>query len=164
MYGKCLSRVWDLMSTRWMSASTHWNYCQTVLSNPMFNLYTLYLTRFWFLLSDAVNGSWSRCGNWVSERWSDFSRATQLIRGKARFHLMSVSAAGSSPVGHGKRIRVFLCDYFVTISTSTKNIEEGLKIQDFFWAATHLTLCMLFHPPFLLPLQLLDPPQPHSSA
>ena len=59
---------------------------------------------------------------------------------------------------------VFLCDYFVTISTSTKNIEERFKIQDFFWAATHLTLCTLFHPPFLLPLQLLDPPQPHSSA
>ena len=146
------------------SGSTHWNYCQTVLRNHTFNLYTLYLIRFWYLLSDAVNGSWSKCGNWVSEKRSDFSRATQLIRGKARFHLMSVSAAGSSPVGHGKRIRVFLCDYFVTISTSTKNIEEGLKIQDFFWAATHLTLCMLFHPPFLLPLQLLDPPQPHSSA
>ena len=96
------------------SGSTHWNYCQTVLRNHTFNLYTLYLIRFWYLLSDAVNGSWSKCGNWVSEKRSDFSRATQLIRGKARFHLMSVSAAGSSPVGHGKRISFplwLVCDY-----------------------------------------------------
>ena len=109
MCGKCLNIVWDLVSTRWIAALTHWNYCQTVLRNPIFNLYTLYLTQFWFLLSDAVNGSWRRCGSWVSERWSDLPRTTQLVAGKAGFYWKSTfSRAGSFPAGHSKGMRVFL--------------------------------------------------------
>ena len=107
------------------SGSTPWNYCQTVLRNHTFNLYTLYLIRFWYLLSDAVDGSWSRRGDWVSERWSDFSRATQLVRDKAGFHLMPVSTAGSSPVGHGRWIR--LSDPFLWLSQLPQKIYKKVS-------------------------------------
>ena len=42
---------------------SHWNPCYMVFRNSVLNFYTLYLTQFWFLLSDAVNGSWSRHDN-----------------------------------------------------------------------------------------------------
>ena len=102
MSGKCLTRVWHW----WAQVRLHPLELLSVLRNHILSLYTLYLIRFWYLLSDAVNGSG---GNWVSERWSNFPRATQLVRGKAGFHLKSVSSrAGSSPAGHSKGMRVFL--------------------------------------------------------
>ena len=92
----------------------------SVLRNHILSLYTLYLIKFWYLLSNAVNGSW---GNWVSERWSN---ATQLVRGKAGFHLKSVSSrAGSSPAGHGRQIRVFLS--VLWLSQLTQKIHKKVS-------------------------------------
>ena len=119
----CLTRVW------------HWwvqDECQPMHVGMTVNgaekshiqyLYTVY--QFWLLPSDAANGSWSRCGNRVSERWSYFSRATQLVRGRPGFHLKSVSSrAVFFPAGHSKRIRIYFSLYFVTIQTATTAHKE----------------------------------------
>lgn len=121
MSGKCLTRVWHW----WAQVRLHPLELLSVLRNHILSLYTLYLIRFWYLLSDAVNGSW---GNWVSERWSNFPRATQLVRGKAGFHLKSVSSrAGSSPAGRGRQIRVFLSDSVLWLSQLPQKIYKRVS-------------------------------------
>ena len=153
---------------KWMSASTHWNCCQTVLRKHIWSLYTLHRIRFWFLLSDSVNGSWRRCGNWVSERESNFSRATQPVRGKARFQVQSVSSrAGSSHAGHSKGMSTFLSVYVLWQSQLPQQHTRRSHSSGLLLSSSPLGSVLSLCPgcptpwsPFLPSLQLLNPPLP----
>lgn len=143
------------------------NYCQTVGETHIQSLYTV--SHSVLIYTEWCNeGSWRRCGNWVSKRGSDASRATQLVRGKARYHVKTVSSSsGSSPTGHSKGTRVFSESVFCYNPKSHTSTQGGLTVQDFSWAVAHLGQCWAFVqavPPagtsFLLTLQLFNPPQP----
>ena len=111
---------------------------------------------------------WSRCGNWVSERLSDFSRTTQLVRSKAGFHLKSQLAL---PLLAIAKRWVFLSILFCDNPNPHNSTQGGLTIQDVCWAVAHLGQRWAFVQavPYtwsssLLSLQLLNPPQPYDSA
>ena len=123
-----------------------------VLRNSVLNLYTLYLTEFWFLPSDAVNGSWSRRGNWVSERWSDFCRATQPVRDKTGFHWKSELVLPLLAIAKRWEFSsILFCDK----TNSHNSTQGGLTIQGFSWAVAHSGQCWAF-------VQAVPPPGHHS--
>ena len=117
------------------------------LRNHILNLYTLYLIRFSFLLSDAVNGSWGMCGKWISKRRGEMTSPGSHTWSKAKLGFMW---SCPPPEIFLPLLAIVKGWEFSSLSNFCDNLNShdctqgGLTIQDFSRAVAPFGQCWAF--------------------